>query len=270
MILLNIFAFIFFLWIHDPYIELCNFDKYIDEKCNAYKTFDIIFPRSLAKHVHEKDLHNTNLRKNILNHVKDTKVKNLEENRPTYSKIKKNESSNIDIYMKEYKSRYEKKKGLYKLDCYCEKKLFDKFDYLHKIAEKRNNCRTSFMEKTLNRYGCRLFIFSLIPLVGLIFPALFCKEEGEGNPLISFCTHPSHSESGDYKDCKAEIVSETTLAYLNITNYLNRIIFSFIIPTIYFSMIIYGFIKVVKYERIKSGKEKMSFKEYCHFCKDLF
>ncbi|KMZ88850.1 hypothetical protein PVBG_05958 [Plasmodium vivax Brazil I] len=105
-----------------------NCDEYIDKEYNAYRTFDIIFPRLLAKHIQEKNLHNTSLRQNILDHGKGTKVKNLED-RLTYSKIKMNESSNIDTYMKGYKSRYEKKKGLYKLDCYCEKKLFDKFDF---------------------------------------------------------------------------------------------------------------------------------------------
>ncbi|KNA01766.1 hypothetical protein PVNG_06450, partial [Plasmodium vivax North Korean] len=83
-----------------------NFDKYIDKEYNAYRNFDIILSRSLVKHIQEKKLYNTRLRQNILNNITGLKVKNFKEDRPTYSKIKMNESCNIVIYMKDYKSRY--------------------------------------------------------------------------------------------------------------------------------------------------------------------
>ncbi|VUZ99784.1 Plasmodium exported protein, unknown function, partial [Plasmodium vivax] len=232
-------------------------------------TWNTSFKRLLGKLECNEELDDLHLRGKLVNYGMSPKNTN-EDVISTYGNLKKRRRINLYDHKKGYKNRYSKKKGLAKLDCYCEKILFDKFDYLHNIAEKRKNCRTSFMEKILNKYGYRLILFSLIPIIGLIFPALFCNEEEKGNPLISFCTHPSHDESGKYKNCKANIVSDTTLVYLDVINYLNRIIFYNIIPIIYLSIIIYGFIKVVKYERLKLGKDKMSFKEYCLFCKVLF
>ncbi|KMZ88874.1 hypothetical protein PVBG_06071 [Plasmodium vivax Brazil I] len=233
-------------------------------------TWNTSFKRLLGKLECNEELYDLHLRGKLVNYGMSPKNTNEEDVISTYGNIKKRRRINLYDHKKGYKNRYSKKKGLAKLDCYCEKILFDKFDYLHNIAEKRKNCRTSFMEKILNKYGYRLILFSLLPIVGLIFPALFVKEEGRRDPLLYFCAHQGHSESGNYKDCKAKIVSETTLAYLKVFYYINIIIFCFIIPTIYLSMLIYGFIKVVKYERLKSGKDKMSFKEYCRFCKDLF
>ncbi|SCA83485.1 Plasmodium exported protein, unknown function, partial [Plasmodium vivax] len=232
-------------------------------------TWNTSFKRLLGKLECNEELYDLHLRGKLVNYGMSPKNTN-EDVISTYGNLKKRRRINLYDHKKGYKNRYSKKKGLAKLDCYCEKILFDKFDYLHNIAEKRKNSRISFMEKILNRYGYRLILFSLIPIIGLILPALFCKEEGKGNPLISFCTHPRHDESGKYKDCKAHILTETEWAYLKVFYYINIIIFCFIIPTIYLSMLIYGFIKVVKYERLKSGKDKMSFKEYCRFCKDLF
>ncbi|KNA01743.1 hypothetical protein PVNG_06330, partial [Plasmodium vivax North Korean] len=109
---------------------------------------------------------------------------------------------------------------------------------------------------------------SLIPIVGLTFPALFYGYDEENKVSSFFCAHPIHESQN--RDCTLTRLSKETLEHLDVANHFNRIIFYFILPTIYFSMIIYGFIKVVKYERIKSGKGKMSFKEYCRFSKDLF
>ncbi|KMZ77739.1 hypothetical protein PVIIG_00428 [Plasmodium vivax India VII] len=231
-------------------------------------TWNTSFKRLLGKLECNEELDDLHLRGKLVNYGMSPKNTN-EDVISTYGNIKKRRRINLYDHKKGYKNRYSKKKGLAKLDCYCEKILFDKFDYLHNIAEKRKNCRTSFMEKILNKYGYRLILFSLLPIVGLIFPALFHKDEGGKEPLLSFCTHKSHNESPN-KNCTAQIVPDIIITHLNIINYLNLIIFYIIIPTIYLSIIIYGFIKVVKYERLKLGKDKMSFKEYCLFCKVLF
>ncbi|SCA82069.1 Plasmodium exported protein, unknown function, partial [Plasmodium vivax] len=230
-------------------------------------TWNTSFKRLLGKLECNEELDDLHLRGKLVNYGMSPKNTN-EDVISTYGNLKKRRRINLYDHKKGYKNRYSKKKGLAKLDCYCEKILFDKFDYLHNIAEKRKNCRTSFMEKILNKYGYRLILFSLLPIVGLIFPALFHKDEGGKEPLLSFCTHPSHGSAND--KCKAEIVSETTWGFLKAFFYIDIIIFYFIIPMIYLSTIIYGFIKVVKYERLKLGKDKMSFKEYCLFCKALF
>ncbi|KMZ94952.1 hypothetical protein PVMG_05621 [Plasmodium vivax Mauritania I] len=231
-------------------------------------TWNTSFKRLLGKLECNEELYDLHLRGKLVNYGMSPKNTN-EDVISTYGNLKKRRRINLYDHKKGYKNRYSKKKGLAKLDCYCEKILFDKFDYLDNIAEKRKNCRTSFMEKILNKYGYRLILFSLLPIVGLIFPALFHKDEGGKEPLLSFCTHSSHNK-GPNEKCTAQIVPDIIITHLNIINCLNLIIFYIIIPTIYLSIIIYGFIKVVKYERLKLGKDKMSFKEYCLFCKVLF
>ncbi|VUZ93433.1 Plasmodium exported protein, unknown function [Plasmodium vivax] len=241
----------------------------LKKRINHDRTSNRHFNRLLAKLDSNEELDNLPLRGSLVNYGMSSKNTNEEDVISTYGNLKKRRRINLYDHKKGYKNRYSKKKGLAKLDCYCEKILFDKFDYLYKIAEKRKNSRISFMEKILNRYGYRLILFSLIPIIGLIFPALFCKKDEHAAFLALFCEHQKHVGT-DYKDCKAKILTETEWAYLKVFYYINIIIFCFIIPTIYLSMLIYGFIKVVKYERLKSGKDKMSFKEYCRFCKDLF
>ncbi|KMZ96396.1 Protein of unknown function, putative [Plasmodium vivax] len=238
-------------------------------KFNHDRTSNKIFNRLLAKLDSNEELDNIRLRGNLVDYGMSSKNTNEEDVISTYGNLKKRRRINLYDHKKGYKRRYSQKKGLSKLDCYCEKILFDKFDYLHNIAEKRKNRRTSFMEKILNRYGYRLILFSLLPIVGLIFPILFCNKDEEPGKLAFYCAHEKHDQ-GKYNGCKATQLPKSIFPHINVINYLNLIIFYFIIPMIYLSVIIYGFIKVVKYERLKSGKDKMSFNEYCHFCKDLF
>ncbi|KMZ88755.1 hypothetical protein PVBG_05847 [Plasmodium vivax Brazil I] len=121
----------------------------------------------------------------------------------------------------------------------------------------------------LKKITYRLYLIRYVIFLGLIFPILFCNKDEEPGKLAFYCAHEKHDE-GKYKGCKATQLSKNIFPHINVINYLNLIIFYFIIPAIYLSIIIYGFIKVVKYERLKSGKDKMSFNEYCHFCKGLF
>ncbi|KMZ99856.1 hypothetical protein PVNG_04133 [Plasmodium vivax North Korean] len=238
-------------------------------KFNHDRTWNTSFKRLLGKLEYNEELDNLRLRGNLVNYGMSSKSTNEEDVISAYGNIKKRRRINLYDHKKGYKNRYSKKKGLAKLDCYCEKILFDKFDYLHNIAQKKKNRRTSFMDKILNRYGYRLILLSLLPIVGLIFPVIFCNKEEKPTYLAFFCAHEKHTEN-QYKDCKATQLPKSILPHLGVINYICVIMFYFIIPTIYLSMIIYGFIKVVKYERLKLGKDKMSFNEYCRFCKDLF
>ncbi|SCA81875.1 Plasmodium exported protein, unknown function, partial [Plasmodium vivax] len=247
----------------------CILSNDFEMKFNHDRTSNKIFNRLLAKLDSNEELDNIRLRGNLVDYGMSSKNTNEEDVISTYGNLKKRRRINLYDHKKGYKNRYSKKKGLAKLDCYCEKILFDKFDYLDNIAQKKNNRRTSFMDKILNRYGYRLILFSLLPIVGLIFPILFCNKDEEPGKLAFYCAHEKHDQE-KYKGCKAQILTENKWAYIKAISYIDIIIFYFIIPTIYLSMLVYGFIKVVKYERLKSGKDKMSFKEYCRFCKDLF
>ncbi|KMZ92311.1 hypothetical protein PVMG_03666 [Plasmodium vivax Mauritania I] len=263
---LKFFIFIFLLWNHNN--DVCGLYNDLEFQINHARTSNTSFNRSLAKLEYNEKLDDIHLRGKLVNYGMSPKNTNEEDIISTYGNLKKRRRINLYDHKKGYKNRYSKKKGLAKLDCYCEKILFDKFDYLHNIAEKRKNSRISFMEKILNRYGYRLILFSLIPIVGLIFPVLFSGKDEKNEASLFFCAHKDHEKAN--QGCKATQLSTITWEHLDVANYFNRIIFFFLLPTIYLSMIIYGFIKVVKYERLKLGKDKMNFKEYFHFCKDLF
>ncbi|KMZ88917.1 hypothetical protein PVBG_06292, partial [Plasmodium vivax Brazil I] len=75
--------------------------------------------------------------------------------------------------MKGYKDRYMKKKGLSKLDCYYENKVFGKINHIRDIAEKMHNDKKRWKKFFLKKYGIVLMLFALIPAIGLIFPILF-------------------------------------------------------------------------------------------------
>ncbi|KMZ88645.1 hypothetical protein PVBG_06007 [Plasmodium vivax Brazil I] len=229
---------------------------------------NICFKRYLAEYEGETRIDKTGLNKSSPYYFENNETSNYHDYVSTYRNMKNSDSKKLKLYKTSYKHRYSKKKGLEKLDCYCEKILFDKFDYLHKIAENRKNRRTSFIDKILNKYGYRLILFSLLPIIGLIFPVLFCGKDEKNESSIFFCIHEKHE--GSSEDCKLQMLPKSILPHIYVITYISLVIFYFIIPTIYLSMIIYGFIKVVKYEKLKSGKDKMSFNEYCRFCKGLF
>ncbi|SCA83487.1 Plasmodium exported protein, unknown function [Plasmodium vivax] len=274
MVLLKIMAFTFFLWIHYPYNHLCNYDKYLDKEYIDDRTFDIRFPRSLAKHIEEKELYNTSLRQNLLNDGKSTKIKNLEEDRPTYSKIKMNESSNIGIYMKDFKRRYKKKTGLSKLDCYCEKKVFDKINQLNEFRGKIHNDKNRYKKSFFKKYCIGLILFVFIPAVlGSVLYILF---GGEGETaLIPMCKNtctkhnpPQGDDNGGEHYSKYYRSPFNDDTWNTIQNINDTISLSFI--AIFLIIMIYIFIKFIKYESIKAGKSKIPLKEYFHFHKYIF
>ncbi|SCA83799.1 Plasmodium exported protein, unknown function [Plasmodium vivax] len=257
-------------------MENINFmsDKYLDKEYIVDRTLDIRFPRSLAKHIQEKELYNTNIRQNLLDHGKSTKIKNFEECKPTYSKIKMNDSSNIDIYMKDYKRRYAKKRGLSKLDCYCEKKVFDKINKLNEFRGKIHNDKNRYKKSFFRKYGVGLILFVFIPAVlGSLLPILLNGDEMK--QLIPMCNitckkhDPSSSNGHTNQHVNVSYLSpftnDTWKTILNINDILSL---SFVV--IFLIIMIYIFIKFIKYEGIKAGNRKIPLKEYFRFHKYIF
>ncbi|KMZ94054.1 hypothetical protein PVMG_02280 [Plasmodium vivax Mauritania I] len=247
---------------------MCKSDKYLDKDYIDDRTFDIRFPRSLAKHIQEKELYNTSLRQNLLNHGKGTKVKNLEEDRPTYSKIKMNESSNIDIYMKDYKRRYKKKSGLSRLDFYYEKKIFDKIDYIYDLAKRKRNDKKTYKMYIYSIFAIPFILFASLPFLGLIFPILF---GGKREDRLINWTNLNHKTAYGPHECICDagfIHLFTGRSSFSISYCFNMIISYFLLIMV-ITVIFYTFLKVIKYEALKARKGKMNRKEYITFCKEL-
>ncbi|KMZ87782.1 hypothetical protein PVBG_05034 [Plasmodium vivax Brazil I] len=259
VVLLKFFTYIFLIWNSNNHLWLC--DNALEMKFKLVRTFNASFYRLLAKHELKNDLYKTHVRQNYADYGMNKNIKKDTENKSTYSHVKRGGLNELDAYRKGYKQRYSKKKGLAKLDCYCEKKVFDKFNNMCDIAEKLKNNTMRAKKKILKKYGIGLIIFALIPAIGLIFPTLFgdghmkdiyglCKEDHYSDPK-DFNTHKTDST---YKDCTTKWIYEDQ-GVLDKIHYANMI-FSFIMIIIVVSVIIYILIKFIKYEKIKYGKNK--------------
>ncbi|VUZ99941.1 Plasmodium exported protein, unknown function [Plasmodium vivax] len=182
----------------------------------------------------------------------------------SYGKLNRAGLNDLDNYMKGYNKRDSKKKGMAKLDRYCEKKIFDKIDYINKLAENIPNNKKSYKKKTFNKFAFKFILFAFSLLLGLIFPILFGDYEKDKS-IINWCVY----DHGADPNCKYYPVIHAPKEVGEAVMYMNFIIF-FIMLAIVIFVIIYAFIKLIKYHKLKAGKGKMKTKEYYRFCKEFF
>ncbi|GAW84566.1 variable surface protein [Plasmodium gonderi] len=229
---------------------------------NIYKMSEISvvqINRIMAKHEIQKNLKNSVLREKNYVKEKNKRTKNIEDNAPTYEKIKNETLNELDAYMRSYYSRYAKRKGLGKLDCSCEKKIFDIIDK----SRKSNN--KNLKKKIHLKYGFGFVTTCLLPLLGIILPLLDMIYSSTKHilpcPTTGSCTG-SDQWKGGYKSILSVSGIPVEVSYIYIAFFLTL---SYII----LALIIYIMVKIVKYEKLKAEKGKMYFKEYCDFCKEV-
>ncbi|CAG9479586.1 unnamed protein product [Plasmodium vivax] len=272
----KIFTFFFLIWSYLTYNDMSPLFKSLENIYKHDREWNTKFNRLLARHEHLRELDNTRLREKLLDRRPYTEKRNMPHNISAYSHVKKNESNNIDVYMKNYKHRYGKKKGLSKLDCYYENKVFRKINHICDIAEKLKYDTKHAKKKILKKYGIVLILFALMPALGSIFPILFGISRNmpgilgpcPDNHYITSGNSKTHQTGDPYKDCPTEWVDKKRELIENFE--LANMIFTIIMVSIVILFIIYILIKLIKYEKIKAGKGKMSIKENCRFCKDIF
>ncbi|KMZ84212.1 hypothetical protein PVBG_02439 [Plasmodium vivax Brazil I] len=158
--------------------------------------------------------------------------------------MKEDGSNYLEGYMNDYKNRYPKKKGLRKLDCYCENKIYERIAKMDKFAENVKINKGNLKILLYKKYGLSLFLSCIIPLLVIILIVLFQYE----------CDERIDNKRKRY------------LHYIEKNFYLGHLYLVLLI--IYgitaISAGIYTLIKVIKYYGMKSGKNKMKNKEY--FC----
>ncbi|KMZ77124.1 hypothetical protein PVIIG_06546 [Plasmodium vivax India VII] len=270
------FTYLFLIWNFN--CDKSTFGKSLELKYEQDGSLNKSFNRLLAKHEPVNDSYKTYARQGYANYGTNKNIKSEEIKKPTKSRIRKDCLNNFDAYMQDYKYRYAKKKGIAKLDCYYENKVLKKINNIFEITDNMNNKKKYYNKKIYNKYIMRLILFGLIPLLGTIIPLLF----GEHSPLkdmmcFSNCLSDHNESPRAVQADKAAKAHQDKNIYLSsihkdtfgIIEIVNKV-FLYLSLFIVILILLYVLLKIIKYARIKSGKGKMSVKDYCHFCKDLF
>ncbi|KNA02587.1 hypothetical protein PVNG_05131 [Plasmodium vivax North Korean] len=230
--------------------------------------------RSLAKHDIRNEVKQGQFKEKYSDYEIKENIKSGDEFISTYEDINEKCINVLDTYMKDYKKRYSKKKWLGKLDCYCEKRIFDKIDYIQNIAEKLKKNKKFNINKIQRKYTYGLIILGSLPFLGLVIPSFF----NEYNPLIkNWCLKGCQSKHGKTgSDITAEKVhTEMDFIWKDIDqNTWNMIttantVFLCVSTVVVLFVLIYVLRKVIKYSCLKDGKEKMCAKAYFDFIKKM-
>ncbi|CAI7717575.1 Plasmodium exported protein, unknown function [Plasmodium vivax] len=263
-------AYIFCIWVHTPFNDLYNFGTHSNKIYNVEKKSVISFQRSLAKQVYKNKVDHSRIRNKLLDNNSHNNVKCTSDDLSRYSQLKKKGLNDLDLYKKLYKHRYSKKNVLGKFDCYCKKKIFDKFDYINELKEKLQHDKRSF-NKNLNKiFDIPLILFALFPLIGFIIPLLKNEKFGIIQRCFNDCDIKEHLTTEGSPNTHMEnypkiLIDKSTWNNIIYVDFA----FTCIAVIIVLCVVLYILIKVIKYKKLKSGRDKMSLKEYYRFTKSL-
>ncbi|VVA00014.1 Plasmodium exported protein, unknown function [Plasmodium vivax] len=182
--------------------------------------------RLLTKCEMPMETENSGLREKLSEGVKDKNYKTVKKNTSKYGQLKRQGLNELDIYKKSFACKYYKKKGFTKLDCYCEKKIFDKLEEILLFAKNMKDDKKCF-KKVCKRYGIPfglvlIFVFT----VGIIIVLNGCG-------VACFLSATK----------KADIPFNVGYSIL-----------LYILPISIFLVLSYIMIKVIKYDRLVEGK----------------
>ncbi|VUZ98018.1 Plasmodium exported protein, unknown function [Plasmodium vivax] len=244
VVLLKYFAFFFFMWIYYAHNEENSLGKSLG---NIYKkniTRNLNIKRLLAKHETQKELRNVSLKEKLPQEYHSTYLNMRNGGNSTYKVLKNKGLSDLEIYKKAFKCRYDKKRSLEKFDCYCEKKIFDKMDSICQLAKDMKNEKQVF-NKICKMYGLPFFVSGLFCFSAGIILAL-------ENIFQVKCAEAIGASMGKF------------------TLYAGDIFF-YILPIITFIVLLYIRIKIKKYVRLKEGKMsgKMIAKKISYYFDDV-
>ncbi|KMZ89389.1 hypothetical protein PVBG_05985 [Plasmodium vivax Brazil I] len=255
------------MWMHIPYHYMGNSNRSLDKSIKIDKILEIHSQRSLAKQEYKKNLDSSSMKERLPDYRIHMEIKN-KKNVSTYGHLNKDGLNKLDAYKKSYKNRYAKKNWLAKLDCYFEKKVFDKIDNICNLAEKMHNDKKKYLNKIHIKYTIFFILLSLLPLLALIFPTVISLLYPDGK----YVTLENGKKAGGtvadspFKNYTYSSITKTTWDAMNTVNSL----LSCMLPVVVIIVVLYIFIKFLKYEKLKTGKTKMGVMDYCNLCKDAF
>ncbi|VVA00114.1 Plasmodium exported protein, unknown function [Plasmodium vivax] len=211
--------------------------------------------RLLTKYEEQNELMNTRLQYKTNDNRQHQKLINGRDNN-TYEKLKRGKPNNVEAYLNSFKYRHSKKSGLKKLDCYCEKKLFNSFNKIVSLAEEKKFSKKRIKKILYKKYGIPFIIISLLPLLVIIFPIMV----DNGNYIKHKCkitikNAVNGGEGNVYSGVLKSVSHEQCTTIPHAYTYLNNLFFV-TLAIIIVSFIIYAYIKFNKYQRIRSGMSK--------------
>ncbi|KNA01475.1 hypothetical protein PVNG_04800 [Plasmodium vivax North Korean] len=131
-------------------------------------TYGIVMQRLLSKTGLEFGLEPNKIKEEISHNYGSKELENESDDTSIYRSLKRNNSNDKYSNSKKFTNTYAKKKGLEKLDCYCEKKIFNNMDKIHKLAKNGNYDKKTFKNIIIKKYGYKIIFSSLFSLIGLI------------------------------------------------------------------------------------------------------
>ncbi|KMZ77266.1 hypothetical protein PVIIG_06159, partial [Plasmodium vivax India VII] len=196
-----------------------------EKKSQLYGSINSRHFRLLAKNGIPKELEHASF-SNAFSYDKYKKLKKKKEDSSTYKRLKRDGVNELDIYKKSFQCKYNKKKGLAKLDCYYEKKIFDKLEGICLLAKNMKDDKKYF-KNVCKRYGLPFALsFIFVFTVGIITVL-----DGCGVACLLSATNVEDS-------------------YF----YVGYSILLIILPIIAFLVFAYIAIKIEKYDRLVEGK----------------
>ncbi|VVA00288.1 Plasmodium exported protein, unknown function, partial [Plasmodium vivax] len=197
------------------------------------------------------------------NYGMNKNIKSEAEKKSIYSYIRGDRLNKIDYYIKDYKIRYSKKKGIAKLDCYYENKVLKKINDIFEITDNMKNKKKYYNKKIFNKYFMSLILFGLLPFLGITIPLLFHKD---GLLKYIFCfsdckisehkAYANKSMADVHEEKGIFFLSSITLEDFNIVDIFNMVFLWLLFPIVLL-VLFYILLKIIKYARIKSGKCKI-------------
>ncbi|CAG9482286.1 unnamed protein product [Plasmodium vivax] len=224
----NIVSLVFLTWISHGDNEVGNQNIYINIKYNKSKTWILRHDRLLTNYDTQSEIEEINIKENLKELEENNKLKDITDSSEIYEKIKKFTSNSMHNYIKNLEHGYPNKKGLKRLDCLYEKKMFNEMYKLDKIAGHRKGKNSYFKKVVWKRYGLRFVILLLFILFGIVTP---------------ICCY-----FGDDASSSVEGYRKYFVSYMLGIN--GAIYLPLIIAFLYF--IIYILSKVGKYKRLKN------------------
>ncbi|SCA83553.1 Protein of unknown function, putative, partial [Plasmodium vivax] len=233
---------------------------------------NICFKRNLAEYEGENEIDKTGLYTHSPYAYNNKRSSIYDDYVSTYGTIKNRDSIKLKLYKTSYRHRYSKSKGLARLDCYYENKLFDKFDYINDLSEKLQHDKKALKKIMTKKYYIPLILFALLPLLGLLFPILFGGKRG--SRIIPWTSVP-HGKYGPEGKCLCtdpdyKLIHLFTAKYSFKITYMFNALISIILAIIIIFIIFYILKKLIKYEGLKAGKGVMNRKDYFNFYKETF